>query len=446
MGVHWEKVLLPAPAYTNGNFYETGTVASTSTDFSPRAGLAYQLDNHTVVRLGFGSYYQPYSGQLLEALYTGNGINQANLQLPPGLAGNLAFPKTYSSTLVSTSFPTGSQNIVFGSNKFRNPYTEQGTLMIERSLPKDFVVSVGVLQSRGQRLWTQADQNIDDFSSTKVYTIDGANGVPTGNYYFASMFTAKGGTNFAQTFQIENSGSSRYNAAVAQVRKRMSHGLSVQASYTWSHAIDDVSGPPVVGGATTETYLPGDYRDDQGNSSFDQRQRAVISWTWAPTFTTSSSPVARFVMNGWQISGIVTLATGLPETPLVLVNGQQFASGSNNGTTSITMLYVNSLNGSGGWNRVPFEDVNSLRAGSEHVVDARIAKVLPFTERIKGTLMFEAFNALNNQYATSVNNIAYTATLGVLTPVAGLGVGNAAYGYPYGTNARRAQVAFRIVF
>jgi len=152
------------------------------------------------------------------------------------------------------------------------------------------------------------------------------------------------------------------------------------------------------------------------------------------------------VLNGWQISGIATLASGLPETPLVIVNGQQFASGTNNGTPSITMLYVNSINGSGGWNRVPFEDVNSLQNSAQYVLNARVSKSLPFTDRIKGIVTFEAFNALNKQYSTSLDTIAYTATLGVLRPVPGVGAGTAADGYPYGTNARRAQVALRIVF
>jgi hypothetical protein len=444
-GVHWEKVLFPYPTYTSTNFYETGSIPSTSTDFSPRAGIAYQLDGRTVARLGFGSYYQPYSGELLESLYTGNGINQASITLLPNQPGNQVFPKIYTNTI--TTFASGSQNVVYPLNKFRNPYTEQAVLSIERTLGRDTTVSVGVLQSRGVRLFTQADQNLAPFSATKVYTIDDASGQPTGNYYFSSMYTAKAtGTNFAHVYQIEGSGASRYNAAVAQVRRRMSHGLGVQVSYTWSHAIDNVSGPPVVGGATTATFIPGDYRDDQGDSPFDQRHRAVVNWTWQPTVTNGDSPVARFVLNGWQISGIATFASGLAETPLTIVNGQQFATGTNNATPAITMEYVNSLNGSGGWNRVPFEDVGSLRTGAQYVVNARVAKVLPFTDNIKGILMFEAFNALNNQYSTSLDTIAYTATLGVLRPVAGVGTGNAADGYPYGTNARRAQVGFRIVF
>ncbi len=446
-GVHWEKTLFAAPAYTSGSFFETGSIPSTTTDFAPRGGIAYQLDSSTVVRLGFGSYYQPYSGELLESLYTGNGINQASLTLLPNQTGNLAFPKIYSPTLVATSFASGAQNIVFPLNKFRNPYSEQATLAIERNLDRNTTVSVSVNQTRGVRLFTQIDENPDNWSTTKVYTIDNAAGVPTGNYYFSSMWTAKAtGTNFQHVYQIDDYGASRYNAAVAQVRRRMAYGLAVQASYTWSHAIDNVSGPPAVGGFVPSDLIPGDYRDDQANSNYDQRHRVVINWTWQPTLTKNDSPVARFALNGWQISGVATLASGLPETPVLYVNGQQFASGANNGTASITMLYVNSLNGSGGWNRVPFEDVNSLRNGAQYVVNARVAKVLPFTDRIKGTVGFEAFNVLNNQYSTSLNTIAYTATAGILRPVPGLGTPTAADGFPYGTNARRAQVTLRIVF
>jgi hypothetical protein len=445
-GVHWEKMLFSTPADTSASFYETGSIPSTTTDFAPRVGIAYQLDGSTVVRFGVGDYYQPYSGDLLESLYTGNGINQAYLTLLPNQTGNLAFPKIYSPTIVATSFASGSQDVVFPLNKFRNPYIEQGTLSIERNLNRDTIVSVSVNQTRGVRLFTQIDENPDNWSYTKIYTLDNSAGVPSGNYYFASIWTQKAaGTNFQHVYQIDDYGASRYNAAVAQVRRRMAHGLAVQASYTWSHAIDNVSGPTAVGGFVPSDLIPGDYRDDQGASNFDQRHRVVINWTWQPTVKTDSA-AARIALNGWQISGVATLASGLPETPVLYVNGQQFANGTNDGTTAITMLYVNSLNGSGGWNRVPFEDVNSLRNSAQYVVNARVAKTVPFTDRVKGTVGFEAFNVFNNQYSTSLDTIAYTATAGVLRPVPGVGTPTAADGYPFGTNARRAQVALRIVF
>ena len=154
--------------------------------------------------------------------------------------------------------------------------------------------------------------------------------------------------------------------------------------------------------------------------------------------TRSTSPLARFVLNGWQFSAIATIATGLSETALVQVAGQQFPG--------LSMVYTNSMTGTGGWNRMPLDQVNSLSMGGMHPVNARLTRSLPFTDRFRGELMFEAFNALNSQFNTSVNNIAYVAQSGVLKPVAGVGTGNASWGPLDGTNARRMQVAFRLVF
>jgi hypothetical protein len=90
--------------------------------------------------------------------------------------------------------------------------------------------------------------------------------------------------------------------------------------------------------------------------------------------------------------------------------------------------------------------VNSLSTGSEYNVNARLSRSIEFTDRIRATVMIEAFNVFNKQYNTGVDNIAYTATNGVIRPVPGGGQPNAAYGFPYGTNARSAQVAFRVEF
>ena len=81
-----------------------------------------------------------------------------------------------------------------------------------------------------------------------------------------------------------------------------------------------------------------------------------------------------------------------------------------------------------------------------HKVDARLERDIPFSERVKAKLMFEAFNVFNMMYNTSVNMQAYTATAGVLTPTANVGTPTASQGFPDGTNARRAQVALRLTF
>ena len=311
-------------------------------------------------------------------------------------------------------------------------------MAVERHLIDDATLTASYIQTRGIKLWTATDMSLASTPTTETYTIDDANGTAVGTYS-TLIWTAKTSNGGGRAYQVDNEGQSKYRALAAQLRKRFSHGLSAGASYTWSHAFDDMSGPPVVAFIPSNT-APGNYVADRARSSFDQRQRAVVNWTWQPTVTGSQSAVARYLLNGWQVSTIATMGSSLPETPLVLVNGQQFTS------AKVTMAYTTSLNGSGGWSRAPFEPVNSLSLGPRYTVDARLSRTLPFTERVKGTLMFEAFNASNTQFDTSVNNIAYTATSGVLKPVPGFGTPDASWGTPFGTNARHCQVALRVVF
>ncbi|SPE38123.1 hypothetical protein SBA3_2780027 [Candidatus Sulfopaludibacter sp. SbA3] len=211
----------------------------------------------------------------------------------------------------------------------------------------------------------------------------------------------------------------------------------MQLSYTFSHSIDDVGGPSIVPGVPIP-YAPGNYAGDKGNSAADQRHRGVLNWVWTPTVFKSPSAAERILANGWQISGIATVASPQSVTPIVLVSGQQF--------TGVAMEYLNSLNGSGGWNRVPFDAVSSLKLGYLYNVNARVGKTLAFTERIRASLAFEAYNVLNSQNTTSVNNVAFVATAGVLRPVSGIGAPIASSAYPYGSTARRAQVSFRFEF
>jgi hypothetical protein len=104
------------------------------------------------------------------------------------------------------------------------------------------------------------------------------------------------------------------------------------------------------------------------------------------------------------------------------------------------------VNGFGGTFRVPFLPYNTLKTSSIQRVDARLSRELPFSERVKMWLNFEAFNVFNNVYDTGVNTEAYSVSNGVFNPTRGVGVGNQSQGFPDGTNARRAQVSLRVVF
>ncbi len=435
-GFLWEKTKTsqPTEAAANTVYYNTGSIPSRTLNLTPRFSLAYLFSPRTAFRASYGWYYAPFTGQLVDALFLGNGLYQTNIVVNPNQSGALVFPKIFAPT---ATLPNGTPNIMYAASKLRQPYTQQTTVALERRLTKDTALTVNLMNIRGYKLWTATDGNLVAPTINETYTVENASNQATSTFA-TNVYTVRNDTSRAQVFQVENGGSSWYNAVAVQLRKQVARTLSVQASYTWSHAIDDVSGTPVVPGVPSN-FTPGSYSGDKGNSEADQRQRGTLNWLWQPRVLKSNSPFARFLVNGWEVSGIATLASPQHRTPVMMVGAQQFSG--------VTMTYTNSLNASGGWNRVPFEGVGSLTTGSnQYTVNGRLTRTLPFTERVKGMLMFEAFNVLNNQFITAINTLAYTTTTGVVKPAPGVGVGIAAGGYPYGSTARRCQIAFRLEF
>jgi len=444
-GLRYERPFLPQTNATNTAYYQTGTIAAPWLDLAPRFGFAYVLDSKTVFRAGFGWYYAPFPGQFINTLYLGNGLYQPSISVNPNQAGAPAFPNAIPSI---DKIPAGTENVVYATSKLRNPYTQDINVAIERSVAKDSTLTVGYIRTRGYKMWTASDVNLAGTSISAKYTIDNAADQAVSSFT-TPLYTALGGGGYAHVYQVDNNGSYWYDALAVQWRTRVSHGLSVWASYTWSHAIDDLGVNSALGFSLVPSST-GDVNADRGRSALDQRQRVTVRWTWEPSVRGGQPAVIRSVLNGWALSGIATLASAQPATPLVIVQGQQFST--------VTMAYTSSLNGSGAWNRVPFDPVNSLSLGSEYSLSARLARTFAFGERIRATLGFEAYNILNRQYATAVNTIAYLSVaplapnlingprFGTLLPVPGLGAGIASQGFPDGTNARRAQVVLRIAF
>ncbi len=438
-GVRFEKPSRPQPSQVNPTYYQTGSITTPNIDFAPRISIALQATENTVLRFGYAWFYEPMPGQLLDALYMGNAVGLTDMTVNPTQAGAPRFPNVIP---LAGGVPSGTANIMYSTNKLRDPHTTQYTIAGEHTFGGNTTLSLSAIRTRGFNLWTLNDANLQAPSVTKTYAVNNAVGQQV-NTYSTLIWTTKNDPGSAHVYNVLNSGKSWYDAVSAEIRRRMTQGISLQVSYTWSHAIDNVGGPPIAG------FLPlnminGTVDADRGPTPFDQRQRASIAAIYQPTLH-SGSPILRRVANGWTISGIGTLATGEPFTPVVMAAGQEFSS--------INMAYTNSLNGSGGWNRVPFYGIGSLRTPSQYDLDARISRTIGITERFKATLALDAFNALNMQYNTGVNTVAYNAapiaqkigiisgpTTGVLTPVGGLGAGNVA------SPARILQLSLRLMW
>ncbi|HXA49054.1 MAG TPA: TonB-dependent receptor [Candidatus Acidoferrum sp.] len=435
-GVRYEYTDLPQPRQENPEYPGTGHIPPRKTNFAPRLGGVWAIDRaRTVLRGGFGIFYARYHSGLLSTFFQENGIGQSTVHLDKGFFGAPAsgpvFPLILPAFSRIQADPSVASNIdlTLPSSSYRNPYTYQADVAVERAISNDLNLSVSWISSRALHLTTVRDLNIGKPGSPVTYSILDAHGKMASELTLPTYRLAnRVNTNWRRVNSVESGGNSYYNALAVQVRKRASHGIEGFLAYTWSHAIDFNQG----GGADNiffsdgpRTLWNGDYRGEKASSQLDQRHRLVISSTWEPKFA-----------HGWRLSQISTFASTQPATPVVLVNGAPFPGAAFNTT----------LNGFGGSARVPFWAPGSLPIGTVARTDARLTKVFPLSERFQLHANFEAFNVFNRVATTQVSTVAYIAENLTLRPIAGLGAPVASQGYPDGTNARRAQVSIRVLF
>jgi len=442
-GLRYEYAKVPQPKLTNPDYPQTGRIRSPKGNFAPRFGFAYALnDNKTVIRGGYGVFYARVQGGLINSLFLENGIYQRQISLNSAIAADLAAGPVFPAALagIDRNPPAGTVDVTFQAADWRNAYTQQGDLGIERQLRENLGLTVSYIWSRGLHLSTVRDLNIDEPTGTANYRILDAAGNQTGTYSTRVYLLAnRRDRNWRRVNAIEAGGNSYYNAMVAQLKKRSSKGFEGSVSYTWSHAIDFNQGGGnnnIFFSGGPSSLFNGDFRGDKSSSALDQRHRFVATTIWSPKLSQSKALWATLLANGWQLSQITTLASAQPATPTIFVSGNPFAGAAFN----------TSLNGFGGSSRVPFLPAASLDIDQIYRTDARLTKTLLFGDRYQLQLSFEAFNVFNHVSDTSVNGQAFQATAGALTPTPRLGEGSASQGFPDGTNARRAQVGLRFVF
>src|SRR5262249_10910733 len=116
------------------------------------------------------------------------------------------------------------------------------------------------------------------------------------------------------------------------VLKRLSSGLQVQGTYTWSKSLDTSAGlfSEEADNAATGVMIPDNVRNEKGRSNFDVRHNSVINVLYELPFGKSLKGAGRQLFSGWQIGGIGTSATGVPFTVENSGNrSQNKATGSN---------------------------------------------------------------------------------------------------------------------
>jgi hypothetical protein len=448
LGIRWDKSLSMNFPVTSTYFPQTGYIHTPSTNFAPRVGLSYRLNDKTVVRGGFGIFYPRLIGGWIDNLWTTNGVYQIADSLsatnPTQLGAGPVFPNALAGAPTGAS--VGAATIQFADPNLKAPYSMQGNITVERQLTKDMVLTASGIWSRGVHLLSAVDLNAPYPATTYTYTIADANGNPTGTFTTPIYTTPRPSTKYGQVYENANGIDSYYDGLAVTVTKSMRHGLQALASYTWSHEIDDGQGA-----GTSAIYFSsfgsmtynGNNAFERGSGSLDQRHRLVFSFVWAPTVTHSSAAAAKYLLNNWQLSGITTIAAGRPSgSPTIRVAAAAVSN----------LLSTSTIDGfQSGNTRVPWLPVNSIYTPASYRADLRLTKGIPITIKDRDTMLslnFEAFNVSNSWSPTAMFTQEYVeSTKGTLTatPTA-WGYGSADGGFPDGTQARRLQVSLRYSF
>ena len=314
---------------------------------APRLGLAYRLNDKTVVRAGAGIYYLPANLQFNEGPY-GNAMNQFTNPWLSTLNGEVTplYP-------ISNPFPTGfvpslgnlshsqAQTLLIGAGPSMQlattpyPYTEQWNLTLQRQVWGGVAIEAAYAGSHGVHLPRGSWQA--DALPTQYLSMGSALNNLVPNPFFGlvqtgtlSQPTVKQGQlllPFPEYTGVSESGgylgNSTYHSLQMKVEKRFAHGGTVLAAYTFSKLIADVGSLTTwldsgVGLASNTPENPNNLSAEKALAGFDSRQRLTLAYALDlpvgknQRFLNVSNAFASKLVSGWTVSGDSTFQEGFP--------------------------------------------------------------------------------------------------------------------------------------
>lgn len=398
-------------------------------NYAPRFGFAYRLTDTTVVRGGYGIYYDtPSQDYFLLQTFSSGGPSSPALNPLAGL-GVITASRNLQITPNVPIFSTGSLpsvNSLFAVDlNMRTPYIQNYNFNIQQELFGNTVFQVSYVGSRGTKLYRLRDINQ---ARPGLYTADAA-GIAARNATrpFASKFPQ---FNFINN--LETSANSTYDSLQTFVRRRLTSGLNLYVAYTWSKSVDDASNGIYSG--VRGTSFPQDsfnLRAEKAVSSFDLRHRFTFNFSYDVPL--GLLPFPKIISDGWQIAGIYTGQSGLPITPFISVDNSR--TGELNDRPNVIRNPNNGPKTANQWfDKDAFQKPadgtfgnagrNSIIGPDFHTVDFSVNKTMKFTERLRMQFRAEFFNLFNRANLSLPNVEFNSSAAGRITETPDTSAGN----------------------
>ncbi|HTW61302.1 MAG TPA: TonB-dependent receptor [Terracidiphilus sp.] len=483
----------------NGNPRSAGIGAGWG-QIVPRFGIAYRLNEKTVIRTGFGLTTDPDSMRYLRdsfpedlaPSYGGTGSftiaadpanSNAPMNLTYGIPNTAKQAPNYSSGFASLPV-AGTTNTV--PQNFRRGYIESWNLVVQRTMPAGFVGTVAYVGDHFVRQQVNINYlNAANFPSASSPCMPNGQFSPASGYTGACSFTANETINIgapcastvtgtAQGTCYNTGGitfdmplwSSGYNALQTQLTHNAGKQASLGVVYTYSHAIDYEDNGAGSGSGGTVFNYPAFYRFNRGSAGFDEKHNlqvwGVYTLPFGPGQMWINHGLAGDIIGGWELSGQFSHYSGFPFSinansntiggfapgfgatyaeisgPYKQLGGHAQKAGApvSGGKPWFDPTIFSNPTESAAAPVIPNTGRNQFRGPGNTQTNASLVKNFHIYRESEFQLRFEAFNVFNHPWLNAPNTTYGNGNFGYITNFNAFNVA------AFGTNAGSRQMQF----
>jgi hypothetical protein len=421
--------------------FSVGTYNPNRLNFSPRAGIAYALNDKTAIHAGGGLYYYQFSyydlTNMMNNPYYVTGLNSnqtatspvvwtgtaANPLIPGSTKGQAEIFNLADAEAVWAQMPAPTGVFVPGSSSFTQSmptsYSEQWNLAVQRTFGKDYLLTVDYIGSSNHHIFNYSNINLAALSSTGTNTNASIN--PRRPYQSVQ----------GNIEQYHKWGSSHYDGLEVQMKKSFTNGLEFNANYVWGKSMDFQDSDHKATGE-----MGNNPQIDYGRSDFMQKYVIKLSGIY-------ELPIGKGKMllnggkwwenelGGWRFSGLLGIRAGMPFNTT--------ASDNSNTGGGIQNRATQTCNGNDTSNFVPHaanalapyfntscysvpttnvfgnEQRNDLNGPRNSNLDLAAFKEFQLWENLKFQWRTDAFDALNHPLPGEPNTSCCSGTFGEIT-------------------------------
>jgi hypothetical protein len=439
-------------------------LSSQRVDIAPRLSIAYNATEKTVVRAGYGLFFDSGATQIASQMETAtnampgyfvgdeiSNVTQGVSSDTPALNLSNIFQSAPSLALGQYPVSTGPGEGYFGDGMLQTiyysdqkstplPYYQRYLMDVQRQLSSNNTFTISYVGSQGRKGLNYVNINLPAY----------ATGWPTLNAFDAARPNNAG--RFGDIYVQRPNLNSYYNAGILQFQHVFHHGVQFMSNYTYGKTVSQYPVLNALGANGEGGYNGFQYPNifNRGESTLSHRHRFVYSGIWQPVYGTGWSTWAKVPLTGWRISGIGTLESGDADTVVnVETSANDYAgldelnvSGDPNlshGDKTLAEQFnvaafsapPNGVRGNSG--------LGTVRGPGQDNLDLSVAKTFPIVERFHAEFRTDAFNALNHTQWNAIQTTYPYASVG--------NYGNIPFGSAAGAReARILQVALKLQF